>query len=296
LARVTNAGMNEHLTGLLITTLGVLLIVPDSLFVRLIFADAATIAFWRSAVAGGLILIGVLAVQGLSGFRAVLRTGWPGVIYVLLMSTTSPGFVMAISLTSVANAVFIFASIPIFAAIFSRIFLGEPIRARMVVTMAVVLVGLGVIAYGSSENAIASWKGDLIAVGVSMSFAGALTAVRKARATAMIPALPLAYLLSGALMLICADPWQISAGQWHLVGAHGAFIAVSACLLTLGPRYISSAEVSLLILLESVLAPLLVWAMIGEDPGPWALLGGAVVIGALFVSNMVALRRRRAVG
>ena len=72
---------------------------------------------------------------------------------------------------------------------------------------------------------------------------------------------------------------------------HGAFIAAATCLLTLGPRYISSAEVSLLILLESVLAPILVWFVIGEDPGVWALIGGAVVVGALLVSNLVALRR-----
>ena len=63
----------------------------------------------------------------------------------------------------------------------------------------------------------------------------------------------------------------------------------------LGPRYLSSAEVALLILLESVLAPLLVWAVVGEDPGRWALVGGAVVIGALLVSNLIALRRRRRV-
>ena len=54
---------------------------------------------------------------------------------------------------------------------------------------------------------------------------------------------------------------------------------------SLGPRYISAPEVSLLILLESVLAPLLVWAVISENPGFWALAGGGVVIGALLVSN-----------
>ena len=81
--------------------------------------------------------------------------------------------------------------------------------------------------------------------------------------------------------------------QWHLLLGHGLFIAIATCLLTLGPRYISSAEVSLLILLESVLAPLLVWAVIGEDPGRWAIVGGAVVIGALVVSNMVVLTRGR---
>lgn len=57
------------------------------------------------------------------------------------------------------------------------------------------------------------------------------------------------------------------------VCAARGFIAVATCFLTLGPRYISSAEVSLLILLESVLAPLLVWAVVGEDPGRWAIVG-----------------------
>src|SRR5690554_2570743 len=91
-----NAHMSEHLKGILITALGVLMVVPDSLFVRIIVADPATITFWRALVAGSLIALGCLMVQGLAGFRAVLRTGWPGVLYTLLMATTAPGFVMAV--------------------------------------------------------------------------------------------------------------------------------------------------------------------------------------------------------
>ena len=64
-------------------------------------------------------------------------------------------------------------------------------------------------------------------------------------------------------------------------------------LLAIGPRFITSAEVSLLILLESILAPLLAWAVIDEHPGAYALAGGAIVVGALLVSNLVALRRNR---
>src|SRR5690606_15506777 len=152
-------------------------------------------------------------VQGLAGFRAVLRTGWPGALYTLLMATTAPGFVMAVTLTSVANVVFIFASIPIFAAIFSRIFLGEPISRRMILTMAAVLPGLGIIAYGSSENAISNWRGDLIALAVSATFAAALTTVRKVRATSMIPALPIAFLISALIVLIWATPGQAVPSQ-----------------------------------------------------------------------------------
>jgi len=283
--------MNDHLKGLLITTLGVLLIIPDSLFVRLIEAEPLVTAFWRGMTAGVIILVGVLVFQGLSAFSAVLRTGWPGAIYMVLIGSTAPGFVLAVSNTSVANVVFIFASMPIFSTIFSRIFLGEPIRLRMVLTMAAVMVGLAIIAYGSGASEIAHWSGDLWAVYVSAAYAAALTAIRKVKDVSMIPAVPIAYIGAALVLWLVTDPIPPFVPQMSLFLWHGVFIGVATCLLTLGPRYISSAEVALLILLESVLAPILVWIVIGEDPGRWALIGGAVVIGALIVSNLVLLLR-----
>lgn len=286
--------MNDHAKGLLITTLGVLFVVPDSLFVRLIEAEPLVTAFWRGMTSGAFILAGLLLVQGTRGFRAVLGTGLPGLVYMLLIGSTAPGFVMAVTQTSVANVVFIFASMPVFSAIFSLVFLGEPIRRRMVLTMLAVMAGLAIIAFGSGTSEIASWRGDLWAVYVTIAYAGALTAVRKVREISMIPAIPIGYIGSALVIWPFITPLAAFPGQWELFAGHGAFIAVATCFLTLGPRYVSSAEVSLLILLESVLAPILVWAVIGEDPGVWTLVGGAVVIGALFVSNLVALRRRRA--
>ena len=284
--------MNEHLKGLIVTTLGVLLVVPDSLFVRLIDAEPMVIAFWRGSTAGAVVLVVLLAVQGVRGFRAVLQTGWPGLVFTVLMGTTAPAFVLAVTQTSVANVVFIFASMPVFAALFSRIFLGEFIRARMVITMAAVIFGLGIIAYGSSETQIASWKGDIWAVYVSAAFAAALTAVRKVKATSMIPAIPVAYIGAAIFLGMFVSPGEAFATQWPLILGHGGFIGAASCLLALGPRYISSAEVALVVLLESVLAPILVWLAIGESPGPWAVVGGTVVVGALLVSNIYSLMKQ----
>ena len=88
------------------------------------------------------------------------------------------------------------------------------------------------------------------------------------------------------------DPMPAFKAQWPLFLTHGVFIGFATCLLTIGPRYITSAEVALLVLLESVLAPLLIWAIADEHPGQWAIIGGMIVIGALIVSNVIALRRR----
>lgn len=284
--------MDNHLKGLLITTIGVLLVVPDSLFVRLIDGDPIAIAFWRAMTAGVFVLVALLAFQGTTGFRAVAKSGRPALLYTVMIGSTAPAFVLAVSNTSVANVVFIFASMPIFAAAFSRVFLDEPIQLRMVLTMIVVIFGLGVIAYGTKESQIASWKGDIWAVYVSIAFAAALTAARKAKAASMVPAIPVAYISAAILLAFFADPLELFTTQWPLILGHGAFIGAASCLLSLGPRYISSAEVSLLVLLESVLAPILVWAVINEHPGTWAITGGVIVIGALVLSNAYSLIKK----
>lgn len=282
--------MTDHLKGIVITTVGVLFVVPDSLFVRLIDAQPMVTAFWRALVAGALVLVIVLVWQGPGAFRSVLRTGWIGALYVVLIGSTAPAFVLAVAQTSVANVVFIFACMPIFAALFSRLTLGEPIHLRMVLTMLAVLLGLGIIAYGSGTSDIASWRGDLWALYIAVAYALALTLVRQLRSVTMIPAIPVAFLGAALAIGAATDPLPALAANWPLFLGHGATIAVATCLLAVGPRYISSAEVALLVLLESVLAPILVWALVGEHPGPWALCGGAVVIGALVISNLVALR------
>ena len=286
--------MNEHLKGVLITTLAILLVTPDSLFVRLIGADPIVTSFWRGLISGGAVLVYVLLFQGMAGFRAVLGTGWNGVGYIVLIGSTTLAFVFAVEYTSVANAVFIFAAMPVFAMVFSWLLLGERVSSRMIWTMVAVGGGLAVIAYGSGESQIAHWVGDLFALYVAAAYAMALTLVRRVKGVSMIPAIPIAYIGTAMLIAIFVDPWPIFEEQAPLLIMHGLFIGAGTCLLTIGPRYISAAEVTLLVSLESVLAPILVWVVINEYPGTWALVGGMIVIGALLVSNFVALRRRRA--
>ncbi len=287
--------MTDQTKGLLLTFLGVMCIVPEALFVRVIDAPMLTLAFWKVASVGLAIGTGLVLAQGTAPFRALRRAGWASAIYVGGVACAGVGFVLAVRLTSVANVVFILASLPVFAAIYSKVFLGEPISRRMFFTIAAVLAGLAVIAIGSGETENASRAGDLLALSISAIFAGALTAARHARAVSMVPAVALGYLLAGAVLLPVAQPLKMPAAELPQMLLYAAFMAASAGLIALGPRYISSAEVGLLVLLESVLAPLLVWAVLGEDPGVYALIGGGIVVGALFLSNLIALSRRRRV-
>ena len=144
--------MSEYQKGILLTFFGVLIVTPDSLFVRLISSDVLTIAFWRSFAAGLLILAALIFFAGFKNIKSLFLMGKLGWLYCFLIGSTSPAFVCAVKNTSVANVVFIFAAMPIFAALFSYFLLGEKIATRVKKTIANVSLGLILIAYGSTER------------------------------------------------------------------------------------------------------------------------------------------------
>jgi drug/metabolite transporter (DMT)-like permease len=287
--------MPDHLKGLLFATLGVLFIVPESLLVRLIGAGGLTLAFWKAALTGGVIALIVLAREGPGGFARVLALGPRAWFFAAATGLSGSLFVVAVTLTSVAHVVFIVAAMPAFAALISRVALGEPISRRTGVTIVVVMAGIAIIAFGSGQTSGAHLSGDLVALAVAAIFGAGLTAARSLRPASITAAIPLGYLAAALILLPVAEPLAVAPDRWGLVALHGAvFMVVSTLFVTAAPRYLPSAEVGLVMLLESVLAPLLVWAVLGEAPGGWGLIGGALVLGALAVSNAIALARPRA--
>lgn len=108
----------------------------------------------------------------------------------------------------------------------------------------------------------------------------------------MIPATAMSGVLTACVTFFPADFAPLTSTQIILLGCLGLLLATAFGLLTLGPRYISSPEVSLLMQIETVLGPLLIWLVIGEKPPNSALYGGVVVIGALTVHSVLSLRSR----
>jgi len=283
--------MGDYQKGIIITFFGVLFVTPDSLFVRLISSDALTIAFWRSFAAGLLILVALITFTGFKNIRSLFLMGKLGWLYCFLIGSTSPAFVCAVENTSVANVVFIFAAMPIFAALFSYFMLGETIPRRVKKTIISVSLGLIIIAYGTNENETSNWIGDLFALYVCVSYAVALTLIRKLKSISMLPAIPIAYLGSAIILFFFTDPFIGFEGNAYLYFLHGVFIAIGTCFLAIGPRYISSPEASLLILLEAILAPLLVWVILYEYPGIWSLVGGTIIVLTLSISNLYSFSK-----
>jgi drug/metabolite transporter (DMT)-like permease len=206
-------------------------------------------------------------------------------------------FVSALRRTDVADVLVIIAAGPLFAAVLGRLFLKEPTPRRTWIASLAVLVGIGVIVSGSVGRG--DLVGDLLALAGASCFAGYLTVSRGARPGDITPAIAIGGVGAALVGAVAGADLSIGGGDLLLLSVLGlAILPVSLTLITRATRHLSAAEVSLVALLETFLAPLWVWLAVGEVPAPEVVSGGAVVVAAVAAHTVPTLTERpaRAVG
>lgn len=280
--------LSTQAKGLLITTSGVLAISPDTLLVRLLELEKWSLLFYRGIIIAICLVLLTALFHGKETPDQFRRIGKPGLLIALLFTGSTISFVTSLYYTSVANTLIIISGSSMFAALYSRIFLYESIPIRTMVTMIIVIGSIGYIV--SDNLGGGALRGDLLAVLSAMFMAGAFTVTRRSRSQNMIPATALSGLLTACITFFPAQFVALDLHQGLLLACLGLILATAFALLTLGPRYISAPEVSLLMQIETVLGPLFIWLVIGERPAVSALTGGAVVIAALTIHSILGLR------
>ena len=222
--------------------------------------------------------------------RRLVGMGWPGAVSSLAWAAMFTCFMLALSRTTVANALILMGVLPFCSALAGRVFLGERIAVRTWIAMAAASAGIGVMfhdALGSGNLA-----GSLIALAVPVAAAVNTIAVKMGRGRVdLVPALLVGGALSVLLALPFATPFTATARDLALFGTLAVFQLALPCVLLIRIVLLrlSAAEIGLLSLLEVVLGPLWVWFAYGEHPGQAALAGGAVVLFALAANESIAL-------
>jgi len=289
------AGLSERNRGLTMALIGIMVLMPDTILFRLIDTNLWTLMIWRAGFQGAVLWAGLILLRGRALPADIRALGLPGLGFAVTMGIAAICFNLAIAWTTVANTLFILATMPLWAALISWLLMGERIGLRTGLTILAAMIGIAILVTGKDEGGIAHWTGDLAALLGAFTMASGFTLARFAPGRSMVPALAGSAFLPvifGAVMGGTALPLQ---GDMGLLFVMGAIIApISFALISTAPRYIPSTEVSLIMLLETALAPILVWWIVGEDPGPRAVLGGSIVILALLISNLIGLRRARA--
>jgi len=287
------ATRNPQAFGLIVTFLGVAFFFPDALVVRLIAADTMTIAVWRglAAAISTLAFVALFNRSAWAGFSALLTL--PALAMIALQGFGSIFFLASLQYTSVANCLLILATAPFLAAIFSRVFLHETIDAATGFAIAAVFAGVLVIASGSLGGGTL-W-GDALSFLNALTIAGYYVVLRKARSENLIIPIALGYLCTSLIALPIAPMAELGTGRWGLIALSGGVILAGGVgLLQLGPRYLPAPEVSMISMLEIVVGPLLVWWVLGENPGQATLTGGVIILLAILTHAFWQLRHLRA--
>jgi drug/metabolite transporter (DMT)-like permease len=260
-------------------------------------ARSFEVTFWRSAftIVGLLVVLPVL--QGRNAWRLVAWRSpalWASGVCWSVMFTA---FMVALTLTSVANVLITMALGPLFTAVVSRVALGTPIALRTWAAIAAAAAGIAYM-YAPMLQSGASMLGSWVALAVPTAAAVQWTltqALQKRSPNAagpavdLLPAVAIGAVLSSALALPLAWPLSATASDVAWLAFLGVTqLAIPCALSIVVARTLSGPEVSLLALLEIVFGIALVWLFAGEHPGGRALLGGAVVLGALIANECLA--------
>ena len=260
-------------------------------------AQSFEVTFWRSAfnALALVVLLGVL--RGPRILVQSLRTGGKALwLSGICWSVMFTAFMLAITLTTVANVLVTMALAPLLTALMARMALGQRLAART--WAAIALAGAGIAwMYGNELQGGKHLLGTLVAVAVPIAAAINWTLIQSLRGNSaapdMLPAVLIGALISAAVTLPLAWPLHASAHDITLLAMLGVFQLAIPCLMSVVvARTLPAAEISLLALLEVLFGVAWAWWGGGEQPAPAVLAGGAVVLGALAVHELVALRAR----
>jgi drug/metabolite transporter (DMT)-like permease len=245
--------------------------------------------FWRSLFAFVFILV-VLLFQKAHPWKAVRDAGWPGLVSGLMWALMFTAFLFALALTTTANALVVMSLSPLLTAFFASLFLKDPVPLRTWIAAGAAAVGIAWMFGFSLER---HFLGMAVAFVIPVAAAINVVVLRASAARLdLVPAVMLGGALSCLIALPFAVPFAATPRDLALLAFLGVFqLGLPCMLLVLASRALLAPEIALLGLLEVVLGPLWAWLGAGEEPGAATLMGGAIVLAALVMNELTAVRR-----
>ncbi|CAH0529295.1 DMT family transporter [Vibrio hippocampi] len=280
---------NSRTTGFVVALLGAALMSIDPIFIRFAGVSGFDTAFLFglfSAISMP-ILLKVTDKRGIT--KSVIQSGWPLMFAGILMLGSATGLVFSIKNTSIANTFIILSASPAVAAIFSWLLLREKTSRLTVIAIITVMIGIGVVVSGSFSSG--NGLGDALAVFSVICLSLMFTLLRKYQDVSRLASVALGGLLLAVVMSFFAEPINYSVNTWLIMAAMGLFTAPLGRVMSMvATRYITAAEVSMTLMLETVLAPVWGFLFFAEIPGISSIVGGSIILVTIFIYTFVTMK------
>ena len=258
-------------------------------------ANVWQILFYRSIALASFLFCTITYRSGFKPVAVIRKSGLAGAIGGVGLVFAFAGGIYAIQTTTVANAMFLFASAPFLAAVFGWIILREDVRKATWVAIIFALIGIVIMVIdGISAGQV---TGNLSAILSALGFAVFTIALRWGKLEDMLPAV----FLAGIFAIITAAVICQVKGYGFSVPRNDILIALSMgvfqvglglTIFTIGSKVVPAAELALLSMTEVLLAPIWVWFFLGETASFYTLFGGLILMLAIAGNAVSGLRRK----
>lgn len=265
-------------------------------------ARSFEVTFWRSLFNAIALSLMLTAMRGAMLWRDMLRAPWSLWLSSVCWSVMYTAFMIAITLTSVANVLVTMAIGPLVTALFARIVLHHRLPLRTWLAIGVAGAGIAWMFGHAVRLGADTLAGIGVALAVPLAAAVNWTLLQhishgnanpedSAPQHDLLPAVLIGALLSAAVMLPLAWPLRASPHDLSLLALLGVFQLAVPCLIVVRlSQVLPGPEIALLASLEVVFGVAWAWVGAGEQPSSSALVGGALVLGALLANELLALQ------
>lgn len=286
-------GLTDYETGVALIALSSLAWSASGVYSRLLTTDPWTAIAMRSLFGGLALLLPSLFLEGGWSRRQWLSVLKPaGLVLVALNVISQASFIGALYMTSVANVAVIYATAPFIAALLGWLLLRQRVAGRTLLAGGVCLLGVAIIV-GTSFGG-QSGLGNLLALSMTASFAMIIVVPRMSPGIAILPPTIVSAFLSALLFSPLASFGSLDLHNGLVLAAFGATnFSFAFVIFMAGARHVPPAEAALILTLETVLTPTWVWLFFGETPPAATLLGGGVILAAVFCHTMADVRKGR---
>jgi len=271
--------------------IGVMIITPDTLLIRLISLDTWSALFYRSLFPSVALFIGYLILFKGKTLNDFYDMGIPGVINALFILFSNITFIFAVANTNVANALIMISLIPLAAALFSAIFLNERALLLTWLSMIACLITIIFIFYESYE--MGRFLGDFFGLLCALSMGASLTVMRRYNHINFVPSYIFAKFLTAVVALPFASTLVIGGFDLLFSLLMIITVGVSFLFITIAPKYVTSPEVGIFFLLETAFGPLWVWFFIAEEPTRNTLIGGSIIVLIIFIHSLIMIKKEK---
>jgi drug/metabolite transporter (DMT)-like permease len=285
------AGSRATASAVILLATSALIFSTGGLFVRnLDHPHTWTTVFWRSASASATLLGLIAWRERRNTWRSIATMHGGAWAVAAAFAVSSIAMVVALSRTSVAVVLVIFALGPLAAAVLAWLLIGERVHGYTWIAITITVAGVAFMVSGPGAGGSAS--GALIAGLIPLAFGFGTVMIRRHSDVAMAPAMLLAALMSVVVSIPFARPFDVSGHDLVLMILFGgAQLGVGLAIFSIGAARAPATEVALLSMLEPVAGPIWVWIFLSEYPGVPALIGGSIVFVALASHTLYAAKQ-----